>query len=106
MAYARLVGKNFYDNIEEDVSIDVLSIPCNLGRSSADVVINSKDSTISRVHCELLWNQDIGQYQIKCLSKNGMIIDQKRYRSGESANLKQFSAIRIGGSRLYFILPN
>ena len=43
---------------------------------------------------------------MKCLGKNGITVDQMLYKAENiAAKLKQNSAIKIGGSRFYFLLP-
>ena len=107
MAFARLVGRNGPEEDFKEVLFLVDRTPLTLGRMNSDtcVSINSADTTLSRHHAELSWNASEGVFQIKCLSKNGMVVDRRKVASGQIATLKQHSAIRLGASRLYFQLP-
>ncbi len=107
-AYCKLHGK------EENGDIIVKFVrhyPVTLGRTKEQegeyghIQIGSSKS-ISRQHAEIDWNAETKCFEIKCLGKNGITVDQMLYKPDNiPAKLKQTSAIKIGGSRFYFLLP-
>ena len=107
-AYCKLHGK------QEDGSVLVKFVrkyPVILGRTKEEegeyghIQIGSSKS-ISRQHAEIDWNRDSKCFEMKCLGKNGITVDQMLYKAENiAAKLKQNSAIKIGGSRFYFLLP-
>ena len=108
MAYLKLVGKNLDDH---DVTFDVVSLPCRLGRLSSDsnsdysIVLHGSDPLISRLHASLYYDESHKKIFIKCHSKNGLMVNKMRYKENDEIELKQNSAIKIGHSKLYVLLP-
>ena len=119
MAYAKLVGKSL-DN--EDVTFDVIALPCKLGRQSPPdtntnsdspsvssqtqtIVLHSSDPQLSRIHAELFWNDYVNKICIRVCSKNGVTVDKVKYKLDDVIELNQKSAIKIGGTKLYILLP-
>ena len=129
MAFAKLVGKNV-DN--EDVHFDVIALPCKLGRqslegessssssssspstsspssssssSSQTIVLHSSDPQLSRTHAEILWNDSVNKLCIRVCSKNGVTVDKVKYKLDDVIEINQKSAIKIGGTKLYILLP-
>ena len=106
-AFAKLLGKTG-DN--EMIKKFITNYPVKLGRTKEDgeecrIQIGTSKS-ISREHAVIDWNPDNGSFEIKCLGKNGITVNQMLYKPDNiPAPLKQHSAIKIGDSRFYFLLP-
>ena len=107
-AFCKLHGKQ---ESGEVIVKFVRAYPVKLGRTKEQegeyghIQIGSSKS-ISRVHAEIDWNGENKCFEIKCLGKNGITVDQMLYKPDNiPAKLKQNSAIKIGGSRFYFLLP-
>ena len=109
-AYAKLVGRTI-SKPNEDKEFLVTDLPCTLGRAMMPgstggfIVVDQNDNLLSRQHAEIIWLLENKSWGVKCLSKNGFTVDKKRYEKDEIAPLKSGSAIRLGNSRLYFLLP-
>ena len=106
-AYCKLHGK------QEDGSVLVkfAKIPVVLGRTKEEKGVRPhlyrNQQVHSRQHAEIDWNRDSKCFEMKCLGKNGITVDQMLHKAENiAAKLKQNSAIKIGGSRFYFLLPN
>mmetsp|Transcript_15346 Transcript_15346/g.13880 ORF Transcript_15346/g.13880 Transcript_15346/m.13880 type:complete len:116 (-) Transcript_15346:68-415(-) len=107
--YAKLSGRIGNESSYEDIELILTKLPSTIGRS-ADLVIQSKlskeiDITLSRVHAIIDFKQPLKSFIIECDSKNGMIVDGKKYNKGEFATLTNRSRIKIGSARVYFLLP-
>jgi len=62
--------------------------------------------TISRQHASICWNEDKGQWYLKCCSKNGMTFNSKVLRPEHGfVELVDKSTMRIGPVYAYFTLP-
>ena len=67
------------------------------------ICIGQGESTLSRHHAEIDWNEETSSFCIRCTSKNGIIVDKKAYSNGLVAPLTEKSAVRMGAVRFYFI---
>ena len=106
-AFARLVGRlgSGNDNATKEYSELLYELPAILGRGDNAILIDNDDTTISRQHVLIDWDPAKTSYTIKCLSKNGIIVDKKKLSKNEDALIDNGSAIRIGTAKLYFTLP-
>lgn len=106
-AFARLVGRlgSGNDNSTKEYSELLYELPAILGRGDNAILIDNDDATISRQHVVIDWDPSKTSYTIKCLSKNGIIVDKKKLSKNEDALIDNGSAIRIGTAKLYFTLP-
>ncbi len=104
MAYLRLSGRN---SENADVNFEVRGLPCKLGRAVSgpfDILLDA-DANLSRTHAEIFWDENKGQYYIKVLSKNGIVLNKTKYKIDEIAPLENNAALKIGGTRLYVLFP-
>jgi hypothetical protein len=51
---------------------------CKLSSSGPGHVHIGNSDVISRVHCELVWDESKGVFNLKCKSKNGCLVDGKQ----------------------------
>lgn len=75
--------------------------------SSCDIVISKDCEKISRTHCQVEYDMVNGYYNIKDMSKNGMIIqyrNEKEFINNQSARAFSGSMICLGDSRNSFKL--
>jgi hypothetical protein len=107
-AYAKLLGQTGDDDM---ITKFITSYPVKLGRTKEEgeeqnrIQIGTSKS-ISREHAEIDWNPDTGHFEIKCLGKNGITVNQMLYKPDNvPAKLTQHSAVKIGDSRFYILLP-
>lgn len=106
-SYIRLIGRiGSDDNTSKDHEIYIKEIPAILGRGDNSIHIDDNDTTISRQHIMIDWDDTKSSYYIKCLSKNGIIVDKIKLGKDQEALVDNGSAIRIGTSKLYFTLPD
>ena len=104
-AYAKLVDRNSLENDEETQKREFLitELPCSLGRvnlppgQSFSIVIDENDVLLSRQHAEIQWSQET-EWSLVCLSKNGLFVDDVKYKKDEHATLHDGSDIRLGNS--------
>jgi pSer/pThr/pTyr-binding forkhead associated (FHA) protein len=102
-AYAKLVDRNSLENEADTEKREFLitELPCSLGRTSMQssehysIVIDSTDVLLSRQHAQIKWSQDDG-WTLTCLSKNGLFVDERKYRKNDRANLQDGNNIRLG----------
>ena len=102
-AYAKLVDRNSLENDKETQTREFLitDLPCSLGRvnlppdQSFSIVIDEDDVILSRQHAKLQWLQDT-EWSLVCLSKNGFLVDDVKYKKDEQATLNDGSNIRLG----------
>ena len=103
-AYARLVGRAGDVDNYQFISFDIKNLPVSLGRS-ADICLDKNDSTLSRTHASIDWDATQASFVIKVLSKNGLVVHKKLYPQGSVVRIENGSAIRLGKSRVYIVLP-
>lgn len=112
MAQARIVGRvgtaTEFEQLDEVIS----NFPVTLGRaeSSKDgdinhICIGRKETTISRKHGKIFWDEESKSFKLECLSKNGCTVDGKNFGANEVATIQSKSALRLGSARFYFLLP-
>lgn len=106
-AYAKLLGKM---EGGQELEKFLTNFPVKLGRAPDDggktTLQIGDNKSISRAHAQVDWNSDKGYFEMKCLGKNGITVDQMLYKPENiPAPLRQNSAVKIGGSRFYFLLP-
>eukprot|EP00301_Raphidiophrys_heterophryoidea_P015668 c24446_g1_i1.p1 GENE.c24446_g1_i1~~c24446_g1_i1.p1 ORF type:complete len:135 (-),score=23.87 c24446_g1_i1:239-643(-) len=102
MAYAKLKGLNF--------EFFVMSYPTILGRrSSSDksTHVHLGDSkSISRRHAVIDWNRTKQMFEIKCMGKNGMAVnDVTFYAHDPAVELANRTKIQVGDTAFFFLLP-
>ena len=108
-AYAKLVDRN---SLENDAELEkkeflITELPCSVGRvhiQSNDffcIVIDSTDVLLSRQHAQIRWSLEDG-WTLLCLSKNGLFVDERKYRKDEQALLRDGSDIRLGNATILF----
>lgn len=85
----------------QEISIVVDSLPFTLGR----MLLNEDDGTISREHARISWSEQDNAYQVTCLSKNAIMVNQNKIVQNESAILQNMSAMKIGGTKFYVCYP-
>ena len=85
-------------------------IPLILGRRStsdqcADVDLGTTKS-ISRKHALIDWNKDKGVFELRCLGKNGLNVnDEHVSQNDDPMPLASKAKISIGETSFYFLLP-
>lgn len=103
-AFARLVGRAGDFDSYQELCFDVKKLPITLGRT-AEICLDKCDSTLSRSHASIDWDATSTSFVIKSLSKNGIVVNRILHPQGSIVSIENGSAIRLGKSRLYFILP-
>ena len=74
-------------------------------KNYADIGIGY-DKSISRIHCQILFNTDLNQYQLKLKSINGIYINGIYINDINTIiTLKSLDIIQISNEIFYFILP-
>ena len=104
-AYAKLIDRTSLENENETEKREFLitELPCSLGRvnlpssESFSIVIDSDDILLSRQHAEIRWSDET-EWSLLCLSKNGLFVDDHKYKKDEQAVLRDGSDIRLGKS--------
>ena len=104
-AYAKLIDRASLENENETEKREFLitELPCSIGRvnlpssESFSIVIDSDDILISRQHAEIRWSDET-EWSLLCLSKNGLFVDDQKYKKDELAVLRDGSDIRLGKS--------
>lgn len=110
ISYARLTGRLGGEGSQEcqffitDLPVYLGRVPLSDNSDGASIVINGKDTLLSRQHVKIQWDPNNG-WQLLVLSKNGCTVDKTKYTKDDTVNLHDGSAIRIGHSHLYFTLP-
>ena len=101
-AYAKLVDKTSGDVAEVDQrEYMITDLPCVLGRvrmpncETPTIVIDTSETLISRQHAEIKWSHEAG-WTLTCLSKNGLSVDNVRYKKDDEASLRDGSSIHLG----------
>ena len=109
---ARLWGRVGTSKDYEELNACIPSVPITIGRTrSSDegevphLCVGDQDN-ISRKHAVLYWDEKDRSYKMKCLSKNGFIVDGKTYQKDQVAGLISKSSVRLGCAKFYFLLPN
>ena len=98
-AYGRLIGRlGNSDGPEIELKIDKL--PVTFGRN--DNTKLNDDTTISRQHIMIDFDKSKNSFTIKCLSKNGIIVDKIKLSKDQDALLHDGSALKLGTAKLYF----
>jgi hypothetical protein len=113
-AYARIVDRVKSNESGKSIDRYITKLPATLGRTTVpknpnegeQVCIGAHDGILSRYHGIIFWNENLKKFQIKCLSKNGLIVDNIVYKKADTANLKEKSSIRMGNIRFFFIAAN
>lgn len=107
VAFGRLIGRIIFSE-EEFQNIDILvkTLPSTLGRAdTCDVCLNmnngSDANTISREHAIIKYVNNT--FTIKCLSKNGCMVDKKLIEKHDEALLKPKTSIKLGNAYIYWL---
>ncbi|KAJ8601855.1 hypothetical protein CTAYLR_002663 [Chrysophaeum taylorii] len=98
-AYAKLQGKFLYaeemDEEPAEVDAEIRHTTVRLGRAGEDAddfIALGTTKSMSRHHATIRWLSESDSWQISCLSKNGMVVDQAFYGKGETIELKHKSS--------------
>jgi hypothetical protein len=113
MVFSGMVGPTAQSLAVRELTILIDSLPCTLGRApnapltptGKHFLIDDGDTTLSREHASISWNAPLGCFEISCLSKNGIVVNNARVKKGETAVIRSNSALRMGAARLYVSLP-
>ena len=108
--YYKLFGQNASGDA---VDVVLREAKVFLGREKAadaekrapDFVPLGASSQISRQHATIFRCDQHKAFRILCHSKNGMTVNKKFYGKGSTVTLRNRSAVRLAGARLYFLLP-
>mmetsp|Transcript_15514 Transcript_15514/g.23349 ORF Transcript_15514/g.23349 Transcript_15514/m.23349 type:complete len:483 (+) Transcript_15514:25-1473(+) len=113
-SYARLVGRLLWTEKKEmpmpELNVYIRSTTIRLGRSGFDDYFDDffplcESKSVSRHHATILWHAEKKNWEIICMSKNGMIVDRIFYMKKESVSLSHKSCIKLGPCAMYFLLP-
>eukprot|EP01041_Mallomonas_annulata_P010268 gene10268-21425_t len=111
-AIARIVGRVGASEEFEQLDEPLCFLPVTLGRGDSSkegdvhhVCVGKKESTVSRKHCKIFWDEEAKSFKLQCLSKNGCVVNGKLYALDEIADLQSKSAVKLGSVRFYFVLP-
>ncbi|CAM9111544.1 unnamed protein product [Phaeothamnion confervicola] len=107
-AYAKLWGKRG----EDEFAAYVTALPVQLGRTpgkdaapSPHFIDLGDHKALSRHHATIDWNPTQKHYTITCKGKNGMVVGGKYRGKDGSEVLQSRTAIKLGVTHLYFLLP-
>lgn len=115
--FAKIQGKTLYaDNDEDeplpDLNLDVTHTSVFLGRKDMydadehpDFIGTVHSKAVSRRHLTISWDAEADQWQIRCDSKNGVVVDGMFWDKGKTVDLHHRSAIKFGPCACYFVLP-
>ena len=107
VGFGRLVGRMIYSEESwDDIDIVVKTLPSTLGRAdSCEVCFNmntgSDANTISREHAIITYINNM--FTIKCLSKNGCLVDKKFIDRHQEVQLKPKTPIKLGNAYVYWL---
>jgi pSer/pThr/pTyr-binding forkhead associated (FHA) protein len=103
-AYAKLEGpgyKQFITKTNVYLGRDANSMSPSNG--DEQVLFIGDSQKISRRHAKIYWNSSKGEWEIKILSKNKVVVNGSTYRSMDpSVRLPPCSAIKIDKYKFYF----
>jgi len=114
LIFQGFIGPTINSSTVKELSLHVDALPCTLGRAPTSLkgpglgkhlLVDEGDTTLSREHANLTWNSVKGCYEIECLSKNGIVINNVRILKGQVAEVHLNTALRLGSARLYTSLP-
>jgi hypothetical protein len=114
LIFQGVVGPTPNSSAVKELRLHVDALPCTLGRAPSytkgpglgkHLLVNDADTTLSREHANLTWNNVKGCFEIECLSKNGIVINNVRILKGQVAEIHLNTALRLGAARLYTSLP-
>jgi len=109
-----VIGPTIVYPSTRELTLCVDALPCTLGRAPTSMrgpgqgkhlLVDDGDTTLSREHANISWNNTKGCFEIECLSKNGIVINNVRVKKGETSEIHMNTAIRLGAARLYTSLP-
>jgi len=111
LAYAHIIERGGSDR---GLDKFVTKLPSIIGRTSVpdssledQVCISSTEPTLSRYHARVQWNDSESRLELVCLSKNGMVVDNKTYRNTDDpVLLGHKSTVRMGSVKFYIIVGN
>ncbi|CAN0547150.1 unnamed protein product, partial [Ectocarpus sp. 12 AP-2014] len=92
----------------------VTQLPSTLGRGShategarksAGFIDLGRSKALSREHAVITWVPSQKSYQIKCMSKNGMVVAGSYHAKGGVEKLESRAPIKLGPASMYFLLP-
>ena len=103
MAYAKLWWKDhqaFY----------IQGLKAAIGRSKhSDILLvrftQEEDKKVSRKHAVIYWDESLESFIVRCLSKNGMVVNSKALIKDQEFRLFSKCPILIGNNKFYFLLP-
>jgi hypothetical protein len=107
-AYAHIVERGGTD---KGLDKFITKLPAVLGRTTTpnategeQICIGPTEPTLSRYHAVVQWNESVSKLEIACLSKNGMVVDNKTYsKSDPPVILNQKSSVRMGSVKFHLI---
>ncbi len=110
-AYAHIVERG---DSERGLDKFIIRLPSVLGRTSVSdspsedqVCISSTEPTLSRHHARIQWNEQESKLELLCISKNGMVVNNKTYSSDDPpVLLSHKSTVRMGSVKFYIIAGN
>ena len=114
LIFQGFIGPTMNSSTVKELSLHVDALPCTLGRAPSSLkgpglgkhlLVDEGDTTLSREHAKLTWSSVKGCYEIECLSKNGIVINNVRILKGQVAEVHLNTALRLGAARLYTSLP-
>jgi len=114
LIFQGVIGPTIISSAVRELTLYVDALPCTLGRAPTlmkgpgqgkHVLVDEGDTTLSREHANISWNNAKGCYEIECLSKNGIVINNVRVKKGETSELHMNAALRLGAARVYTSLP-
>ena len=115
--FAKLRGRTSPEEATDDIDLSITATRATLGRPTTVGGASATEGlflgisahkSISRAHAQVSWDgraKPSGKWSIVCLSKNGMTVDKFYWGKGETAALEHHSAVKIGRSMFYFVLP-
>jgi len=90
----------------------ITDLPCMIGRSGDNKIPGGQflelpdKKTVSRRHAEINFNLRRGQFMLKAISKNGVLVNKKYYAEGESTSLQSKDALKMGQVGMYFLVAS
>ncbi|CAM9495771.1 unnamed protein product, partial [Ectocarpus sp. 8 AP-2014] len=73
------------------------------GRKSAGFIDLGRSKALSREHAVITWVPSQKSYQIKCMSKNGMVVAGSYHAKGGVERLESRAPIKLGPASMYFL---
>lgn len=88
----------------------IQGLKATIGRSShSDILLvrftQEEDKKVSRKHALIYWDESLESFILKCLSKNGMVVNSKFLMQDQEFKLFSKCPILIGDNKFYFLLP-